>query len=182
MLQDQKITDARLEYLPLFGNILRSWITKVSTQPKLFPCSEVIGWVLSKDDAKGMIMYNVEDKGFASFTPAFIAKYYNLPVSEVSMTNDWLNSLTIDYIGCAKMMTMEGKSFRQRASKEYETASLCTPYMLVALMFNRIFDRADGRFYKIGWIPMMHHVTMEGTVFNWADIIANSLSSCITAA
>ena len=71
----------------------------------------MIGWILSKADAKGMIMYNVEDKGFASFTPAFIAKAYNLPVAEVSMTNDWLNSLTVDYIGCAKMMTMEGNSF-----------------------------------------------------------------------
>ena len=72
------------------------------------------------------------------------------------------------------MMTTKGKSFRQRASGEYETASLHTPYKLVALMLNRIFIRADGKYYKIGWIPIMYHVTMEGTVFNWEDIIANS--------
>ena len=77
MLQDQKIPDAGLEDLTLFNNILRSGITKVSTRPELFPCSEVIGWILSKADAKGMIMYNVEDKGFSSFTPAFIAQAYN---------------------------------------------------------------------------------------------------------
>ena len=111
MLQDQKILDASLEDLPLFDNILRSRITKVSTQPELFPCSEVIRWVLSKADAKGVIIYNVEDKGFSSFTPTFIAKAYNLLVSEVSMTNDWINSMTIDYIGCVKMMTKKGKSF-----------------------------------------------------------------------
>ena len=64
------------------------------------------------EDAGGMIMYNVEDNGFASFTPTFIAKFYSFPVSEVSMTNDWINSLTIDYVGCAKMMMTEGKSFR----------------------------------------------------------------------
>ena len=101
---------------------------------------------MSKADAKGMIMYNVEDKGFASFTPAFIAKAYNLPTSEVSMTTDWINSLTIDYVGIAKMMTTEGKSFRQRESGEYETTSLRTPYRLAALMLNKIFDRVDGRF------------------------------------
>ena len=81
MLQDQKILDASLEDLPLFDNILRSGITKVSTQPELFPCSEVIRWVLSKANAKGVIIYNVEDKGFSSFTLAFIAKAYNFPVS-----------------------------------------------------------------------------------------------------
>ena len=114
--------------------------------------------------------------------PAFIDKDYNLPTSKVSMTTDWINSLTIDYIGVAKMMTTEGKSFRQKASGEYETASLYTPYMLVALMLNKIFSRADGRFYKIGWIPLMYHVTMMGTIFNWEDIKANSLSSCIIVA
>ena len=85
MLQDQKIPDASLEDLPLFDNILRSGIPKVSTWPELFFFSEVIGWVLSKADVKGMIMYNVEDKGFSSFTPTFIAKYYIFPTSEVNM-------------------------------------------------------------------------------------------------
>ena len=135
----------------MFGNILRSGITKVSTRLELFPFSEVIGWVLFKADVKGMTMNNVEDKGFASLTPTFIAKYYNLPTSEVSMTTDWINSLTIDHVGNAKMMTTENKSFRQRASGEYETTSLYTPYRLVALMLNRIFNRANGKFYKMGW-------------------------------
>ena len=127
MLQNQKVPSIGLEYLPLFGNILSSRITKVSTRPDLFPCSKVIGWILSKVDAGGVIISNVEGKGFTSFTLAFIDKSYNLPVLEVSMTNDWINSLTIDYVGCAIMMMTEGKSFRQRASREYETSSLRTP-------------------------------------------------------
>ena len=97
------------------------------------------------------------------------------------MKTDWINSLTIDYIEFSKMMTTEGKSFWKKASREYETVSLCTLYRLVALMLNIIFCRVDGIFYNIGWIPLMYHVTMEGTVFNWEDIIPNSLSSCITA-
>ena len=68
------------------------------------------------------------------------------------MTTDWINSLTIDYIGFANMMTTKVKSFRQMASREYETASLRTPYRPIALMMNMIFGRANGRFYKIGWI------------------------------
>ena len=60
----------------------------MSKRPDIFPFLEVIGWILSKVDETGVIMYNVEDKGFASFTPAFIEKAYNLPPSEVNMTTN----------------------------------------------------------------------------------------------
>ena len=68
MVQEKTIPDACLEDLNLFNNILRSGITKVSTRPELFPFPEFIGWILSKANARGMIVYNVEDKWFASFS------------------------------------------------------------------------------------------------------------------
>ena len=181
MLQNQKVPSVRLEDLPFFGNILISRITKVSMWPDLLPCSEVIGWIFSKANAGGMIMYNVEDKGFAYFTTTFIAKEYSFLISEVSMTTCWINRLTIDYVGCTRVVMEEGNWFRQRASGEYETASWRTSYGLAALMLNRIFNRDDGIFYNIGWIPLIYHVTMEGTICNRSYILENSLSSCITA-
>ena len=78
------------------------------------------------------------------------------------------------------MMMTEGKPFRHREYGEYENANLRTPYRLVALMLNKLFDRFDGIFYKISWIPFIYHVTMEGIVFNWVDTIVNSLSSYIS--
>ena len=88
MLKEKKVPEAGLEDLILYDNILKSRITKVSTRPNLFPFPEVIGWILSKLYAIGMIMNNVEDKGFASFTLVFIEKAYSLPPSEISMTTD----------------------------------------------------------------------------------------------
>ena len=55
MLKEKKIPEAGLEDLVLYDNILESWITKVSTRPDIFPFIEVIGWILSKVDATGMI-------------------------------------------------------------------------------------------------------------------------------
>ena len=97
------------------------------------------------------------------------------------MTTCWINGLTIDYVGCKRIVMEEGNSFRQRASGEYETTGPRTSYRLATLMLNRIFDRDDGIFYNIVWIPLIYHVTMEGTIFNWSYIFVNSLSSCITA-
>ena len=54
---------------------------------------------------------DVEEKGFSSFTPAYITKSYNLPVSEFILTNDWINGLIIDYVVYGKMMMTEGNSF-----------------------------------------------------------------------
>ena len=98
------------------------------------------------------------------------------------MKTDLVKSMTLDYMATKKMMVAKGNNFRQKESEEFETAQLHTPYRLVALMLNRIFGRADGRFYNIGWIPLVYHVTMMRTVFNLANIVANSLSYCITIA
>ena len=78
-------------------------------------------------------------------------------------------------------MVAEGKNFTHKQSGEYETAHLRTPYRMVVLMLNRIFGRADGISYKFWWIPLIYHVAMKGTVFNWADIVSNSLSTSMTA-
>ena len=88
MLKEKKVPEGGLEELLLYDNILKYGITKVSTRAYIFPFLEVIGWILSKVDAMGMIVYNVEDNRFSSFTPPFVAKAYNLPPSEVSMTTD----------------------------------------------------------------------------------------------
>ena len=71
--------------------------------------------------------------------------------------------------------------FRMRPTGEYETANLCIPFRFLALMLNRIFDRSNGKYYKISWVPVIYFVATQGTIFNWADIISNILYSCISA-
>ena len=127
-------------------------------------------------------MNNVEDKGITSFTPTFIVKEYNLPTSKISMTTKWVKNLKFDYIGITKMKVVEGKTYRNKQSGEYETANLHTSYRMVVLMLNRIFDKDDGRTYKFGWIPLIYYLPMKGTIFNCADIVSNRLSTTIVAA
>ena len=56
MINDQSIPDAGLEDFPIYANIERSAIMKASTQPELFPCAEVIGWILPKVGVTKMIL------------------------------------------------------------------------------------------------------------------------------
>ena len=81
-----------------------------------------------------------------------------------------------------KRIMIVGKNFRTRSSGEYETSSLRTPYRLIALMLKRIFGSANGRNFKIGWVPVIFFVATQGTIFNWENIVSNSLSAYISAA
>ena len=79
-------------------------------------------------------------------------------------------------------MMIVGNPFQQKAASEYENSIFCTPYRLIALMLNTIFDKENGNFNKMGWIALIYHVAMQGTIFNWEDIVAKNLSSCIVGA
>ena len=79
-------------------------------------------------------------------------------------------------------MMIPGKNFRTRPSREYDTFTLQTPYRFIALMLNRIFGRAHGKSFKIGWIPVIFFVATQGTIFNWENIVANNLFACISTA
>ena len=127
-------------------------------------------------------MVNVEGQGYAAFSPRYVALAYHLPEPQVFLSNDWLDNLMMDLVETLRRMILPGKLYRHRATEDYDTASLRAPYRFIALMLNRIFGRANGRLFKLEWIPLMFHVATEGTIFNWASLVSSSLSSCVAAA
>ena len=82
------------------------------------------------------------------------------------LTEDWLKTIKLDLVKTLKRMLVPGKSFRTRPSREYDIATLRTPYRFIALMLNRIFGRAHGKSFKLGWVPIIFYVATQGTVFN----------------
>ena len=174
--------EAGLGDLALYENILRFGLTKIATKPEVFPCAEVIGWILPKIETVGMIINDEEGKPVASFALALISKAYSLPEVEISVTTDWVKSTKFDYTTTVKGMMTEGKTFRHKQLGEYEKTNLQTPFRLIALMLSRLYGRCDGKTYIFGWTPLMYYVAMEGTVFNWVDISTKNLSKGIKAA
>ena len=101
---------------------------KVATRPELFPCSEVIGWILPREDVTTMILENVERQGYAAFILGYVVLAYHLPESQVFLSDDWLNSIRMDLVETLKRMLLQGKHYRSRLTGEYDTASLRAPY------------------------------------------------------
>ena len=91
-----------------------------------------------------MIISNKEWQAFNSFTLAYIAKAYKLPILQTMMTDDWVKSLNLDVFECAKWMMVEGKKLWQKSIGKYDTASLCTHYKVIALMLKKYLVRKMG--------------------------------------
>ena len=63
----------------IYANIERSSLMKIATRPELFPCSEVIGWILPRADVTTMILANVDKQGYVAYSPGYVALAYHLP-------------------------------------------------------------------------------------------------------
>ena len=98
------------------------------------------------------------------------------------MNEYWIRWIKIDPLEYAKKMVVPEKQLIQKASEEYESQSLRNPFRIIALLLNIIFGRADGTIYKLNWVPMIYYIDFEGTLFNWEDIISDSLLSCVMVA
>ena len=91
-----------------------------------------------------MLIGNVEGQGYAAFSPGYVALAYHLPEPQIFLFDAWLDNIRMDLVETLKKMLLPGKLYRYRATGEYDTASLRSPYKFVALMLNRIFGRAHG--------------------------------------
>ena len=158
LITRREVPDIGFEEENIYANIERSSLMKISTRPKLFPCSEVIGWILPRADVTTMILENVDKQGYAAYSPGYVALAYHLPEAQIYLTEDWLKSIRMDLVETLKRMLMPGKNFRTRPTREYDTASLRTPYKFIALMLNRIFGRAHGKRFKFDWVPIIFYV------------------------
>ena len=58
MIANQNVPDVGFEELTIYASIKKSALMKVSRRPELFPCSEVIGWILPRADVTMMILEN----------------------------------------------------------------------------------------------------------------------------
>ena len=64
MIANQNIPDAGFEELTIYANVEKSALMKVATRTKLFPCSEVIGWILPRADVTMIILENTAKQGY----------------------------------------------------------------------------------------------------------------------
>ena len=111
MIANQNVPDAGFEELNIYANIEKSALMKVATRPELFPCSEVMGWILLREDVTTMMLANTAKQGYAAYSPGYVSLEYHLPPAQVYLTESWLKEIKLDLVETVKRMMIPGKSF-----------------------------------------------------------------------
>ena len=86
MIVNQNVPDAGFEELTIYANIEKSTLIKVATRPELFPCLEVIGWILPRVVVTMMILENTAKQGYAAYNPTYVSMAYHLPPTQIYLT------------------------------------------------------------------------------------------------
>ena len=110
----REVPDIGFEEENIYANIERSSLMKIAMRPELFPCSEVIWWILPREDVTTMILENVDKHGYAAYSPGYVALAFHLPEAQIYLTEDWLKRIRMDLVETLKRMLMPGKKFRTR--------------------------------------------------------------------
>ena len=150
MIANQNVRDAGFDELTIYANIEKSALMKVATRLELFPCLEVIGWILPREDMTTMSLENTAKQGYATYSPTYVSMEYHLPPAQIYLTASWMKETNLDLAEIVKRMMIPWKNFQTRPSGEYETTTLRTPYRFIALMLNRVFGRVHGKSFKLG--------------------------------
>ena len=108
LISCREVPDMGLEEEPIYANIEKSAIMKVATGTELFPCSEVIGWILPHANTSSMIIGNVEGHGYAAFSPGYVALAYHLPEPQIFLSDAWLDNLRMDLVETLRRMLLPG--------------------------------------------------------------------------
>ena len=77
-----EVPDIGFEEETIYANIERYALMKIATRPEIFPCSEVIGWILPREDVTTMILENVDKQGYATYSTG-------LPLTRSTSILDW---------------------------------------------------------------------------------------------
>ena len=110
LITRREVPDIGFEEESIYANIERSSLMKIATRPELFPCSEVIGWILPRADVTTMILENVDKQGYAAYSPGYVALAYHLPEAQIYLIEDWLKSIRMDLVETLKRMLLLEKT------------------------------------------------------------------------
>ena len=111
LITHHEVPDTSFEEETIYANIERFALMKIATRPELFPCSEVIGWILPRADVTTMILANTDKQGYAAYSPRYVSLAYHLPEAQVYLTEDWLKEINLDLVEMLKRMLVPGKNF-----------------------------------------------------------------------
>ena len=168
----------------VFINIQKAYLHMVASRTLLFPCIELLKWLVDHSDAQKCVIKYDNGQIMRVFLPVEVQKYYKLREPDECLNMDFAVKFYHKH-DTHKIMASwwrEDKKFTNRNSGWYPTANLRQPYIyLMALLCQLHGEKYCSRFSEAS-MPLVYTLAISGTSFNWGTIISKQLSTCILQA
>jgi hypothetical protein len=168
--------------------VIQSRMHKVAARPRLLPYYDMVRWALDHVDIPTRTIMNEQKVTIGTFRPEHLQAMYKLPTTSdytygAEFLDEFKEKECIQYDKTMSSLIRDWVShaakFRADSHGIYSIASLEPQYKYVAMMTCRLYGREDTSHFFLPWVPLMFRVA-EGSSFDWAKMLSDSLTSRIT--
>jgi hypothetical protein len=161
---------------------------KVATRPPLLPYYDMIRWALDHVDIHTRTIISEQKVIVGTFRPENLQTMYKLPpTSDFTYNVEFLEGFkqkeceqyTKSLSDFIKDWVSHPAKFRADNNGIYSISSLELQFKYVAMMSCRLYGREDTTHFFLPWVPLIYAVA-EGSSFDWAKMLSDSLTSRIT--
>jgi hypothetical protein len=161
----------------VFLNIQRSYLHMVARRTPVFPCIELLKWLIDHTDTQICLINDDNGECVRVFLPVEVQNYYKLRDPEERLNTDFVVSFYEKH-NTNKVMASwwrEDKKFTNRTSDWYPTTNLRDSYIyLMALICQVVWGEILFQVFR-GMDASSLHVAISGRGFNWGAIISKAV-------
>jgi len=152
----------------VFPNIWQSCLHMVACRTLVFPCIEVLSWLIDHTDAQKCLI-NDENGGCVKvFLLTKVHKYYKLRDPEEPLNIDFVVK-SYEFHDTNQLMASwwkEDKKFTNWSNGWYGTITLREPYIYLMTLICRLYGENDCSKFSKAWMPPAYTVAISGSSFN----------------
>ena len=103
----------------VYVQVKRSKLHYVGAHPPIFPCVELIKWILQKVDPRFRVIRDHEGKAFANLKGQDAEFYYALPTREQTFKEEWATTHAVPISETLREWWEEPEKFKVKKDQEY---------------------------------------------------------------
>jgi hypothetical protein len=168
----------------VFLNIRRSYLHMVASRTPIFPCIELLKWLIDHMDTQFFFINDVNGECIRVFLLEELQSYYKLRDPEERMNTDFIVRFYERHDTGQVMASWwrEDKKYTNRTFGWHQTNNLRESYIYIMALICRLYGEKDCSRFSEVWMPLAYMVAISGRDFNWGGIISKKLSICIQQA
>jgi hypothetical protein len=133
----------------VFRNIRKLRFFRVETHLAVFPCENVISWILKNADVDSRYVFNARKEPIASFRLDDSAKCYHIEAGNKKLDGQLLNELELTPKDLFPTWYKADKQFKYQPKSRYPTTNLRRPYQYMEAMLCRLYGEPDATHFPL---------------------------------